>query len=189
MDCSIAGFPVLPEFVQTHVHWVSKAIQPSHPLSPPSLPVLNLSQHQGFFQWVGSSHQVAEVGELQLQHQSFWWIFRVDRWEVGCFLFLFLLGRVNSSFESESKVAPSCPTLWDPMDCRPGSSMHGILQGRILEWAAISFSRASSWSRDWTWVSCTAGRRFTIWATRESHKLNTNPPMGSAESLFPVYHQ
>ena len=76
-----AGFPVLhylPEFAQTHVRWVNDAIQLSHPLSPASPPVLNLSQHQGLFQWVGSSHQVAKGLELQLQHQSFQWIFRVD---------------------------------------------------------------------------------------------------------------
>ena len=63
MDCSTQGFPVhrcLPEFAQTHVHWVNDAIQPSHPLSPSSSPALNLSQHQGHFQWVGSSHQVAK---------------------------------------------------------------------------------------------------------------------------------
>ena len=63
------SFPVfhhLPEFTQTHVHWVSDAVQPSHPLSSPSPPALNLSQHQGLFQWVGSSHQVAKVLELQL---------------------------------------------------------------------------------------------------------------------------
>ena len=79
MDCSIPGFPVLrylPEFSQTHVHWVDDAIQPSHPFSP--LPAFNLSHHQGLFQWVGSSHQVAKVLELQLQHQFFQWIFRVD---------------------------------------------------------------------------------------------------------------
>ena len=81
MDCSMQGFPVLCnllEFAQTHVLWVSDAIQPSHPLSPTSAPALNLSQHQSLFQWVGSSHQVANVLELQLQHQSFQWIFRVD---------------------------------------------------------------------------------------------------------------
>ena len=69
MDCSTPGFPVLhhlPELAQTHVHRVSDAIQPSHPLSPPSPPALSLSQHQGLFQWVGSSHQVAKVLELQL---------------------------------------------------------------------------------------------------------------------------
>ena len=68
----------LPEFTQTHVHWVSDAIQPSHPLSSPSPPALNPSQHQGLFKWVSSSHQVAKVLEFQLQHQSFQWIFRTD---------------------------------------------------------------------------------------------------------------
>ena len=76
-----ARFPVLqylPEFAQTHLHWVSDAFQPSHPLSSPSPPVLNPSQHHGLFQSVGSLHQVAKVLEPQLQHQSFQWIFRVD---------------------------------------------------------------------------------------------------------------
>ena len=74
MDCSMTGFPVhhhLLEFAQTHVHQVGDAIQPSHPLSSPSLPALNLSQHQGLFQWVSSSHHMAKVLEFQLQHQSF----------------------------------------------------------------------------------------------------------------------
>ena len=67
-------------------------------------------------------------------------------------------------------VAQSCPTLCDPMDCNPpGSSVHGILQARILEWVAIPFSRGSSWPRDLTYVSCFAGRFFTIWATWEAH--------------------
>ena len=70
MDYSKPGFPVLhlPELAQTHVHWVDDAIQPSHPLSSPSPSALNLSQHQGLFQWVSSSHQVAKV--LEFQHQS-----------------------------------------------------------------------------------------------------------------------
>ena len=81
MDCSTPGLPVhhqLPEFTQTHVHWVGDAIQPSHPLSSPSSPAFNLSQHQGLFQWVSSFHQVAKVLEYQLQHQSFQLIFRID---------------------------------------------------------------------------------------------------------------
>ena len=81
MNCSTPGFPVyhqLPESTQTHVHWVGDAIQPSHPLSSPSPPSLNLSQHQGLCKWVSSSHQVAKVLEFQLQHQSFQWIFRTD---------------------------------------------------------------------------------------------------------------
>ena len=80
MDCNIPGFLVLhwiSEFAQIHVHWVSDYIQPSHPLLPPSPSALNLSQHQGFF-WIGSSHQVVKILELQLQHQSFQLIFRVD---------------------------------------------------------------------------------------------------------------
>ena len=74
MDCSMPGLPVLhqlPEFTQTHVHCVSDAIQQSHSLSSPSPPALNLSQHQGLFKGVSSSHQVAKVLEFQLQHQSF----------------------------------------------------------------------------------------------------------------------
>ena len=68
-----------------------------------------------------------------------------------------------------SEVTQSCPTLCDPVDCSPpGSSVHGILQVRIPEWVAISFSRGSSRSRDWTQVSFVAGRRFNHWATREA---------------------
>ena len=77
MDCITPGFPVphqLPEFAQTHVHWVDDDIQPSHPLLSPSPPAFNLYQHQGLFQWVSSSHQVTKVLEFQLQHQSFQWI-------------------------------------------------------------------------------------------------------------------
>ena len=69
---------------------------------------------------------------------------------------------INSSF-----VTQLCPTLCDPMDCSlSGYSIHGIFQARVLEWIAIAFSRGSSRPRDWTWVSCIAGRRFTVWATR-----------------------
>ena len=81
IDCSTPGFPVyhqLPQFAQTHVHWVSDAIQPSDPLSSPSPPAFNLSQHQGLFQWVSSLHQVAKDLELQLQYRSFQWIFKID---------------------------------------------------------------------------------------------------------------
>ena len=75
----ISGFPVHhqpPEPVQTHVHWVSDAIQPSHPLSSPSPPAFNLSQHQNLLKWVSFSHHVAKV--LEFQHHSFQWIFKTD---------------------------------------------------------------------------------------------------------------
>ena len=90
VKCSKPGLPVhhqLPKFTQTHVHWVGDAIQPSHPLSSPSPPAPNPSQHQGLFQWVSSSHQVAKVLEFQFQHQSFQWTPRTD---------LFLDGLVGS---------------------------------------------------------------------------------------------
>ena len=81
MNRSTPGLPVhhqLLEFSQSHVHQVGDAIQPSHPLSSPSPPALNLSQHQGLFKWVSPSHQVAKVLEFQLQHQSFQWTPRAD---------------------------------------------------------------------------------------------------------------
>ena len=73
------------------------------------------------------------------------------------------LKRLSSSSSSK--------TLCDPMDWSlPGFSVHGILQARILEWVAMPFSRGSFLPRDWTWISCIAGRFFTVWATREAHK-------------------
>ena len=81
VDCDTPGFPVLlyhSGFAQTHAHWVSDVIQPFHLLPTASPPALSLSQHQGLFQCVGPLHQVAKVLELQLQHQSFQWIFRTD---------------------------------------------------------------------------------------------------------------
>ena len=77
MNCSMPGLPVyhqLPEFTQTHIHDIGDAIQPTYPLSSP-YPPFNLSQHQGLFYWVSSLHQVAKVLGLQLQYQSFQWIF------------------------------------------------------------------------------------------------------------------
>ena len=124
MNSSRSGFPVLHcllEFAQTHVHCVNDTIQPSHPLSRSSF-VFNLSQHQGLFQWVSSSHQMAKVLELQLQHQSFQWIFRVDllnrSWKCSCFvglaysqslLLLWTQQRDLDGGEVPSKWSGRCP--------------------------------------------------------------------------------
>ena len=81
MDCSTPSLPVhrqLLEFTQTHVHWVNDALQPSHPLSSPSPSAFNLSQHQGLFRRVSSSHKVVKGLEFQLQHQSFQRTLRTD---------------------------------------------------------------------------------------------------------------
>ena len=81
VDCSTPGLPVhhqLLEFTENHVHWVGDTIQPSQPSSSPSPPALNLSQHQGLFKWVSTSHQMAKILEFQLQHQSSNWTPRTD---------------------------------------------------------------------------------------------------------------
>ena len=98
MDCSTSGLHVhqqLLEFTQTCVHQVGDAIQPSHPLSSPSPPTFNLSQHLGLFKWISSSHQVAKVLEYQLQHQSFQWTRRTD------FLYNVLVGSPCSPRDSQ----------------------------------------------------------------------------------------
>ena len=76
--CQASHHHHLLEFAETHVHFLDDAIQPFYPLSSPSPVALNLSQHQGLFKWVRSSHQVAKVFKLQLQHQSFQWILKID---------------------------------------------------------------------------------------------------------------
>ena len=94
MDCSTPGLPVhhqLLEPTQTHVHWVGDAIQPSHPLSSPSPPTLNLSQHQSFFKRISSSHQVAKVLEFQLQHQAFQWTPKTNPTLLKIFWFMLLI--------------------------------------------------------------------------------------------------
>ena len=109
LDCSTPGFRVLYQLLdlaQTHVHQVSDAIQPSHPLSSPSPPAFNLSQHQGLFQWVNSLHQVAKVLELQLQYQSFQWIFRTDFLKDGL-----VLCTCSSRDSQESSPAPQFKSI------------------------------------------------------------------------------
>ena len=108
MDNIMPGSSVLhylPEFAQIHVHWVGDAVQPSYPLLPPSLFAVNLSQHQGLFQWISSSHQVARVLKVQLQHQSFQWIFRVD------FLLDGLVGSPCCSRDSQESSAPQFKSI------------------------------------------------------------------------------
>ena len=115
MDCSTPGLPVhhqLPELAQTHVHQVGDAIQSSHPLLSPS-PAFSLSQHQGLFKWVNSSHQVAKVLEFQLQHQSFHWTVRVD------LLYTWL--------------------VWSPFSPRDSQESSPTLQFKSINSSALSF--------------------------------------------------
>ena len=110
-------------------------------------------------------------------YQSFEWIwirtlafysYEVEQVESKCHKFFKIYIIHTKKERKERKVAQSCLTLCDPMDCSPpGASIHGIFQARVLEWVAISFSRGSSPPRNRTQVSCIIGRRFTVWATRE----------------------
>ena len=86
----------------------------------------------------------------------------------------------DSTRPTKVLVAQACPTLCDSMDCSlPSSSVHEILQARILEWIDVPFSRGSSQSRDWTLVFCIAGRFFTFWATREMRVTDMGIRKGS----------
>ena len=109
MNQGMPGLPVhhqLAESTQTHVHWVSDAIQQPHSLSSPSPPAFNLSQHQGLFQWASFLHQVAKILEFQLQHQSFQWTPRTDLLSDG------LLGSPCSPRDSpESSPAPQFKSI------------------------------------------------------------------------------
>ena len=92
---------------------------------------------------------------------------------------IILYTTVQRKHVAEIWVAESRPTLCDPMDCSPpGSSIHGISQARILEWVAISFSRGSSWPRDWTPISCISRQILYYWGTREA------PVMWEARRIF-----
>ena len=117
MDRSTPGLPVhhqRPELAQTHVHRVSDAIQPSHPLSSPYPPALNLSQHQGLCKWVSSSHEVAKVLEFRLQHQSFQCISGLISFRIAWLDFLAVQGTLKSLLQHTDQKHQffAQPSLW-----------------------------------------------------------------------------
>ena len=108
VECSTPGFPIhhqLPELAQTYIHQVGDAIQPSHPLSSPSPPAFNLSQHQGCFQWVSSAHQVSKLLELRFQHHSFQRVFRIDFIRIDWLDLLAVQGTLKSLLQHPSSKA------------------------------------------------------------------------------------
>ena len=110
MDCSMPGLPVphyLLEFAQVHVHWISDALQPSHPCLPLLLP--SVSQHKGLFQWVGCLHLVAKVLEFQLQHQSFQWILK-SWYPLG---FTGLIRPIRFLASLVAQTVKSLPAMWE----------------------------------------------------------------------------
>ena len=117
-------------------------------------------------------------------NRCLWWGQQYVAWEklhgfnwptmVCSLLSIISLPWISLTLSLKVLVAHSCLTLCNPMDWSlPGSSVHGILHARILEWVAIPFSRGSFWPRGWTWVSCIVGGFFTIWATREAEGIRT----------------
>ena len=156
MNCSIPGFPVfhhLPEFAQTHVHWLSDAIQPSHPLLPTS-PAFNLSQPQGLFQWVGSSHQVAKV--LEPQHQSLHAYsglisFRIDKFDL-----LAIQGTLKNLLQHHSSKAS---ILWHSGFFMVQLSHPYMTTGKTIN-SVQSLSRIQLFATPWT-AACQASLSIT----------------------------
>ena len=135
MNCSTPGLPVhhqLLESTQTQIHRVGDAIQSSHPLLSPSLPAPNPFQHQGLFQWVSSSHEVAKVLKFQLQHQSFQWTPRTDLLQDG------LVGSPCCSRDSqESSPTPQFKSINFPalsfLHCPTLTSIHDHWKNHSLD--------------------------------------------------------
>ena len=127
MDYSIPVSSVLfclLKFPQIHIHWVYDVMQASHPLSSPSLPALNFSQHQGLFQWIGSSHQTVKALELQLQHQSYQWIFRVDFLQDWFFDLFAVQETLKSLLQSSTTICKHQFFNVQPSLCTTFTSVH-----------------------------------------------------------------
>ena len=150
MNCSTPGLPVhhqLSEFTQTHVHGVSDAIQPSHPLSSPSPPAFNLSQHWGLFQWVSSSHQVAKVLEFQLQHHSFQRTPRTDLFRMDWLDLLAVQGTLKSLLQHHSSKASilQCSAFFIVQCSHPYMTTGKTIT--LTRWTCVSFLiRCLRWS-------------------------------------------
>ena len=150
MDYSTRGLSVphhLPEFAQVYVHCIGDNIQTSHPLIPSSPSALNLSHHQGLFQWVVCSHQMTKILELQLQHQSFQWIFRVDLPSDDWFDLLAVEGTFRSLLQHHSSKAS---TLWHSAFFTVQLSQPYVTTGKTIAltiWTFVQQSNVSAFQR------------------------------------------
>ena len=170
----------LPESAQTHVHWVGDAIQLFHPLLPPSLPALNLSPNQGLFQRAGSSHPVAKVLELQLQQQSFQWIFRVDSHRIDWFEFLAVQGTLKRSLAPRFKSIKfgGCSSrLRFPWNSHSYFNFISRIKGPLFQ--LLLLLPQHSWSKFHpllrTWISSWAGtaQQWTVDSTVDGDRTHT----------------
>ena len=165
----------LPEFAQTQVYWIGDAIQPSHPLSSPSPPDLNLSKHQGLFKWVSSSHQVAKVLEFYLQHQSFQRNPRTDLLYDG------LVGSLSSPRDSQE----SSPT---PQFNLVLIDYFAIAVLPLMVWFWISVCvHVHAHSLNCVWLSVTArtaARLLCPWILQA--RILESVAMSSSRGIFPT---
>ena len=162
------------QFTQTHVHWVTDAIQTSHPLSSPSPPAFNLSQQQGLFKLVSSLHQVAKVWSFSFSISPSNVYSVLISWMhfvcVYIYIHIHCCWLFTTVYHLPQLLVSHVHLICDPMGCSLlGSSVLGISQARILEWVAIAFSRGFSQPKDQTWVSCIGRWVRNHWATREPH--------------------
>ena len=167
---SMPGLPVhhqLPKFTQTHIHRVGDAIQPSHPLSSPSSPAPNPSQHQSLFQWVNSSHEVAKVLEFQLWHHSFQWTPRAD------LLYNGLVGSPCGPRDSQesSPIPHFCPI--DVVQSLSCVWLFATLWTAARQ-ASLSFTISQSWLK-----------LMSIESVMPSNHLVLCPPLLLLPSIFP----
>ena len=180
IDYSMPGFSVLHhllEFAQVHAHCIGDAIHLSHPLSPSSPSAFSLSQHQSIFQWIGCSHQVAKVLELQLQHQSFQWELRID-FLLDCLVWHHCCPRDSQ----ESSPAPQFKII--------NSSALSLLYGPALTticdyWKDCQFSSAQLFSHVWLFATTwTAASQASLSITNSQSLLKRM----SIESVMPCNH-
>ena len=187
LGCSMPGFHIqhqLPKLSQTHVYKVGDTIQSSHPLSPPSLPSVNISQHPGLFQWVSSSHQVTKVLEFQLQHQFFQWIFRTG------FLYQWL---VWSPCNPRDSWVFSSATIWK---LKFFSTQLQLWNPYMTTGKTIALTIWTFVSKGMSLLSNRLSRFFTNFLPRSKHLLISwmqSPPTVISESkkislsLFPLF--
>ena len=171
MNCSTPGLPVhhqLPKFTQTHGHQVSDAIQPTHLLSSPSPPAPNPSQHQSLFQWVSSLHQVTKVLELQLQHQSFQWICRIDFFRIDWFDRLAVQGTLKSLLQHfESINSSALSLLYGPIL----TSVRDYWKNHSFNYTNLCQQRSVYWSRLWFFQWSCMDVRVGLWRKFSAEEL------------------
>ena len=179
MKHSTPGLPVhhqLPEFTQTHIHQFGDAIQSYHPLSSPSPPAPNPSQHQGLFQWINSSHEVAKVLEFQLQHQSFQWHPGLISFRMDWLDFLAVQGTLKSLLQHHSSKASilRCSAFFTVQLSRPSSQWwHPAISSSVIPLSSCPQSLPASGSFPMSQLFAWGGQSTGVSASASVLPMNT----------------